>query len=340
MNRYYEKIVARTVGPMIASLKVQELFRPFYSGWGHILMFHRVLPKENRFRIHNHETLEISTGQLEEIIAYFEERKYDFISLDQLKDRLNHKKNKFVIFTFDDGYLDNYEIAYPIFRKHKIPFTLYITTDFPDNKALIWWYLLEELLIREKKVEIDQDVIDCSSNAGKERAFYTIRSHLISSTREEIIRFFNRYMIDAFSEERRLSMNWEQLRRLSADPLVTIGAHTITHRALLKLEPEEAKNEALASKIRIQEELKCEIKHFAYPFGSKTEAGERDFKLMADLDFETAATTRLANIFPQHINRMHALPRITINPSVNKPVLDLLCSGFIPSIRNSFKKIL
>ena len=87
-------------------------------------------------------------------ILYFKKLDYEIISLDQLYERLLHNsiEKPFVCFTFDDGYVDNYEIAYPVLKKHNIPFAIYVTTSFPDNTAILWWYILEDLVLKSKVI--------------------------------------------------------------------------------------------------------------------------------------------------------------------------------------------
>ena len=61
--------------------------------------------------------------------------------------RNNIKIDKCIVFTLDDGYLDNYTNALPIFIKYNVPFTIYITTSFPDHKFTMWWYALEDIIL-------------------------------------------------------------------------------------------------------------------------------------------------------------------------------------------------
>lgn len=77
---------------------------------------------------------------LESIINYWRGRKCEFISLDELHQRLvagkNFKSNrKFVCITFDDGY-HNFTHAYPVLKKHEIPFAIYLVTGYPDGSIL------------------------------------------------------------------------------------------------------------------------------------------------------------------------------------------------------------
>ena len=113
-------------------------------------MFHRILPKNNNPRIHNHKSLEISTKHFEEIILYFKRLQYQFISINDIYTILTNSESpgkKIVHFTFDDGYFDNYKYAYPVLKKYNVPVTIYITTSFPDYHTIIWWYILEDYIL-------------------------------------------------------------------------------------------------------------------------------------------------------------------------------------------------
>ncbi|MBN1250740.1 MAG: polysaccharide deacetylase family protein, partial [Bacteroidales bacterium] len=127
------------------SAKIVNFFNGFpikkiYGGFGHILMFHRVLPFSNKNRIWSNSYLEVTPEFLENTILYFKNKNYQFISLDELDYFIENKifpKKKFVIYTFDDGFKDNLIYAYPIFKKYNIPLTIYVTTSFPDYKACL-----------------------------------------------------------------------------------------------------------------------------------------------------------------------------------------------------------
>jgi peptidoglycan/xylan/chitin deacetylase (PgdA/CDA1 family) len=346
MNKYQEKQLAKIFSPLASSLQIPKLFRPFYQGQGHILMYHRIQPESNITRIHNHLSLEVTQDQLREAIKYFQKRNYDFLSLDQLPERLSKKdyKKRFVVFTFDDGYVDNLTHALPVFKEFNVPFTVYITTDFPDGKAVLWWYLLEELLLQKDEVsfEHNNETINyqCKSLKEKEFIFYKLRAIFNKINLDEIIKFFEKYNINIYSKTKELALSWNQVIELSKEELVSIGAHTVTHPALNKLSLEEAKDEILNSKSLLENKTGIPIEHFSYPFGSKHEVGDREFQLVKELGFKTSTTTRLANIFSEHSEHLEALPRLTINSIMNKYVLDLLSSGMFPALRNKLKKII
>ena len=324
--------------------------RLFYSGIGHIVVFHRVCPPGGESRLTLNAGMEITPKQLEEIFQFFADRRYEFISLDQMAERLKGakgQKKKFVVFTFDDGYKDNFTYAYPVFKNFDIPFTIYVTTNFPDGKAILWWYLLEDLIRERDELIINtgtgEEEFDCRTPAAKDETFYKIRSLVMSWSAAEynqrVGKLFEPYGMDLYGKTSELALDWEQIERLSRDPLVTIGAHTVNHYALSKLSQAEAEYEILESKRKIESRTNREVSHFAYPFGGKDEAGRREFEMVKACGFKTAVTGRFANIFPQHGNYMECLPRLFIGPECSTQYFTQLVNGILPGISNKFKRI-
>ena len=94
-------------------------------------------------------------------------------------------------------------------------------------------------------------------------------------------------------------MGWDELATLAADPLVTIGAHTVNHPILTKLDDKAVRAELGSSRDVIEAALGVRPAHLAYPVGDRTAAGPREFRIAAELGFKTAVTTRPGVVFPQ-----------------------------------------
>lgn len=350
MGKYYQKIILRQFTPLVKSLGVYRLFKSSYSGRGQILMLHRVIPPIIRERIHNHLSLEISPEHLVNTILYFKSNNYDFINLDEISgwmDGNKQNKRRFVVFTIDDGYKDGLTHAYPVFKKYGIPFTIYITTSFPDNQAILWWYLLEEILLNNSTIRFDfpKDRIElkCHSLIRKENAFNLLRKILINLNEEEIesylTKFFLTYGVNPKSYIREVSLDWNEIRQLSADNLVCIGAHTVNHYNLVALSDINSKHEIVESKKIIEKHIEKPVNHFSYPLG---QYGLREIQYVSESGFLTATTIKTANIFDAHLTYPFALPRIALNSLTTTDVLDLHLNGFFhfmmngPSYRPNF----
>lgn len=348
MGKYYQKFLTKNLSPVIKFLGVDNLTKPFYSGRGQILMFHRVIPPASRNRIHNHLSLEVTPDHLEEIILYFRKREYDFISLEMLSSWLEKNSStnrKFVIFTFDDGYKDNLLYAYPVFRKYNTPFTVYVTNSFPEKHAILWWYIIEDMVLKNNN--ISYSFSDCSINADcatyikKETAFSSLRGLITKFNEEnlenELTGFFNKYGYGISDFNKEMTLTWEEVTQLARDPLVTIGAHTLNHYNLCNLTDEQSFHEISESKRLIESKINCEVKHFSYPLGMY---GTRETGHVKNINFMTATTTKTANIFSSHIDYPFTLPRISVNALTTEKVMTLQVNGFFPAILNRFHRVI
>lgn len=330
-----------------------KLFTPLYSGMGSILMFHRIVKDKGNLRIGRNTELEITEKYLEEIIQYLQKENYEFISLDELHNRLKDpnlkQKRKFICITFDDGYLDNYTLAYPILKKHNIPFAIYIATDFPDKKALLWWYMVEDLVLKEKEIQFEfkekKHTFITKTTKQKESAYSQIRDLILSSHKSDIKtlvkNLFEPYQIYAEDYANKLAMSWQDVKALSLDPLVTLAAHTVTHTPLSQLKNDEVKSEIQNSVEIIESHINKKIKHFSYPYGHKEAASIREFQIAKEYSFQTSVTTRIANIFPKHSEHLESLPRLPVS-GYNESLhwIKVLLSGCPSALKYKFKKII
>ncbi len=323
--------------------------QPLYGGSGHILMLHRVTPDLPE-RVPGQSKLEITPNRLEEIIQFFNVRNYDFLSLDQLYERLAGRQlgKKFVVFTFDDGYLDNLTCAYPIFKKHNIPFAVYIATNFPERQAVLWWYMLDDLILSHDHLTFDLPGerldLNCSTMEQKTLASHELRRRIKYANHlnyQPIIQsIFLPYRMDLYVKTQQLALSWQQIAQLAQDPLVTIGSHSMNHYTLKSLPQEIALTEIESSKRLIETRIARSVEHFAYPYGEKKEAGLRDFALVKSCGFKTAVTTRFGSIFPQHGQYLECLPRFDLPALRTDAQLLLAMRGLTPLRRNRFRRVI
>ena len=326
------------------------LLRPFFRGVGAILTLHHVRPARREAFQPNH-LLEITPDFLEEVIVHLRRADIDIITLDEMRRRLIERTfwRRFVCFTFDDGYRDNMRYAHPILQRHRVPFALYLPTSFPDRLGELWWLALEAAIARNDRIGIVVDGkdrrFDCRTTAEKYEVYEAIYWWLRGLPTEQDLRqavrdICDRYSVDmaAFCDE--LCMTWPEIAELAADPLMTVGAHTVNHVRLHKVTAEVARSEMANSVAIIEASLGTRPRHFAYPVGDATSAGPREFAIAAELGFETAVTTRPGVLFPEHREHLMALPRITLNGEFQRlRYLDVLLSGAATGTYNRFRRV-
>jgi peptidoglycan/xylan/chitin deacetylase (PgdA/CDA1 family) len=301
---------------------VDELMAPFTGGAGVIFTLHHVRPDEPDAFDPN-GILRVTPEFLELVVRLVQDRGFDVLSLDDVHYRLfeGDLDRPFACFTFDDGYRDNYEYAYPIFREHGLPFAVYVTTDFADGRGDLWWLALERVIRETATIELKMDGVwkryACATPAEKTEVFQSIYWWLRRSpegeARHTVAELCRAYDVDVSRLCSDLAMTWNEIRELARDPLVTIGAHTRRHYAIAPLPLAEARMEIAESTRRIEAELDRPIRHFSFPYGDEQSAGERDFGLVRELGFKTAVTTRKQLLQARHSREMTGLPRVSLN---------------------------
>ncbi len=135
-------------------------------------------------------------------------------------------------------------------------------------------------------------------------------------------------------------MDWDLLKQVAAEPLCTIGAHTLTHPMLAKLSAAEMRHEIAQSRTELEIRLGAKIEHFAYPVGDPGSAGQREFEAVADLGFTSAVTTRPGMVFADHRLHSRALPRLSVNGNwQDAKTLEVLLSGAPFALWNRGRKL-
>ncbi|MBN1251122.1 MAG: polysaccharide deacetylase family protein, partial [Bacteroidales bacterium] len=180
---------------------------------------------------------------------------------------------------------------------------------------------------------------NCDNSKNKEIAFEKTHNFIKSIEIEDLKPFLKDLFRNYDTEEyvKSVVLNWDEIRQLSLTDIVTIGAHTISHNSLSKLTENESFNEISDSKKIIESKVGNKVNHFAYPYGSNDDFGEREINYCKDLGFKTATTTISANIVKKYYENQYRLPRIAVGMSMTEATLDLIRAGIIPMIRNKGK---
>ena len=146
---------------MIMQRIKRKLFNATHPVVGEIWMLHRVV--ERRSEKPEQRELEVTVDWLEQLIDFYRKQGFRFVSVCELPLILNSQFSilnspRWVCITFDDGYKDNYTIAYPILKRLNVPFIVYVTTGFVDNRLPMWWYPGENLGISAEELkQLDTD---------------------------------------------------------------------------------------------------------------------------------------------------------------------------------------
>lgn len=303
-------------------------------GRGAIFTLHHVRPKQPRgFDPNAH--LEITPEFLDIAITTLKRDGYRFIALDALPAHLaSDDPQPVAVFTLDDGYRNNLDHAAPVFVRHGVPFTVFVAGGFIDRTHTLWWETLADLLERQSSLTFDfgtgDETVALDGMQQKQAAFDRFAAWLHSIDEATAIDRLNRAAqasgIDALEITAALTLDEAGLKTLVDNPLASLGAHTISHRSMARLNDETAGAEMDRSARRVKEITGDRPTSLAYPYGFATAVSARDHRLAANLGFTTAVTTQPGTL--SDIVNTAALPRISLNGHFQKAsYVSALASG-------------
>jgi peptidoglycan/xylan/chitin deacetylase (PgdA/CDA1 family) len=329
-----------------------SILRPVFAGSGVIFCLHHVYPGGGMQQgFAPNAKLAVTPDFLDDIINLVKRQGYELLSLPEAAERLRAggaQSRPFAVFTLDDGYKDNLVHAAPVFRRHSCPFTVFVSPAIADGRCELWWLALEAMIAGTRHMDVElsgQRYRMDTRDDNQKNAAWDVLCPLLQSMPEQaqrqwVLQWAGKLGVDVFAQCRAIAMNWDDLRVLAKDPLASIGAHTINHFNLMKLDERAAGHEIRASKERIEQELGRTITSFAYPYGNTDAAGPREFALCAEAGFDVSVTTRLGCVFPAHAQHLQALPRIMVSGRFQKlRYIDALVSGVPAALANRFRKL-
>jgi peptidoglycan/xylan/chitin deacetylase (PgdA/CDA1 family) len=293
-----------------------------------ILRYHSIVKPQDNF--YTSPAIALSPVEFEKQVRYFA-KKYTVLSLDQVVDYLREKKplpQNSVVFTFDDGYLDNLESARTL-KKYGVNGTFFITTEPIGRESTFWLSEVTYLILKTPKnffiIQNGEKEIHFSLTVKGSR-WKAIREivRLIKSNNRTVRENVRKQLLDQLGDcsllpqVKNLILTWEQVRQMK-DMGMIFGSHTLTHLNLPNADPEDAKMEISASKKVLEDKLGCKIRHFSYPNSGPYEYfNEQIRQYVIDSEYDSSCTSN--NGFVDHNSDFFALERVRTVPDLEEVV--------------------
>ena len=227
-------------------------------------------------------------------------------------------RRRFVCLTFDGGYKDVMSSAYPVLSRHRVPFTVYVPTAFPDGIGEAWWLALEQVIAREDRLSLvmgrEERHFNVPGTAEKNQLydllFQWMHALAPSDLSAAIKDLCTRYAVDLAALTREASLDWGDLAALAADPLVTLGSATVNYPVLSNLKDATALREMTMGRAVAEAAFRRDVRHFAYPFGDRTSWRRKHVVMAEEAGFISAVSAIPGIIEAEGRTSLHALPRI------------------------------
>jgi peptidoglycan/xylan/chitin deacetylase (PgdA/CDA1 family) len=286
--------------PIINKLKLDLLYSKFNQNSNMVLCLHGVTDKPN-FKINNRH---MPIQEFEKLIVYLKNN-YNIIDLETaFKNKINKVKGKRkqICLTFDDGYLNNFEIALPILEKHKVPATFYlISRELIEDDYMMWTDLVDFVSNCEIKKDIKHNDAIFKWN-GSQYFCPTFNLDLsnyfktLGHEKNELIDFLKKEFLDIESIKQELPYHWRfinksEILKYANSQYIQLGSHTENHHNLSNIDISLTQSELVDSKLLFENMLKKPMLSIAYPDGSynekvKDEAEKAGYKYQLAVNYQ------------------------------------------------------
>ncbi|MCF1493876.1 polysaccharide deacetylase family protein [Agrobacterium vitis] len=308
-------------------------------GLGAIFTLHQVRPYLP-LRPDPNRHLEITPKFLDTALRVLWRENYEFIRLEDVPARLatGPGQRPFAAFTLDDAYYSSRDFALPIFERFDAPFTVFVCQGLSERSHGLWWETLAALTRKAEQLKWDFDgrrrILSTDTPLRKAAAFRQIASQITAMNEADMIGRLNGMAAEVGIDSRdivaKAILPSEALADFAAHPLVSLGAHTVSHRGLTGLDDETVRQELKLCADYLETLTGTRPVSFAYPYGDGRSVNQRTIDLVREAGFRLAVTTRPATLFANDGARLHALPRISLNGHFQTPATVRTLASGIP----------
>ncbi len=322
------KHLAIRTGLEAVALSGVDRFTNSAAGRGVIFTLHHVRPQRD-FPFEPNGHLSITPEFLDSALTTAREAALEPVPLEQLPKLLSDSADQRRLFcvTLDDGYRDNAKYAAPVFRKHGVPYTIFVTPGFVERTRTMWWETAEALARAATSFRFNfgdgEETVRTASIGEKWMAFERLAAFVQETDEDSAVAAIDQAALACGIDGRQIVddeiMTAAELKELTEnDPLAQFGAHTLTHPNLARVDAGRLHRELQQSAIRISDYCGRSPTTFAYPYGGRHAVGPREASAAKECGYVAAVTTQPGVLQPANAERPTLLPRISLNGHYQK----------------------
>lgn len=307
-----------------------------------ILTYHRILPRNQLTDVYSSPHIIVTQETFQKHMKLLSKQAHPLSLADYVSARLANKviPNKSVIITFDDGWMDNYQFAFPILQKYQIPATIFLTTDYIDTQHTFWpeklHFLLKNLPKQAnfdpknllKAVEIPPGHWQKAKQCQNWFPIIEKLKFTEKKQRNQFIAALEEQIGDkTFPKEKHAFLTWPQAEEMQKCG-INFGSHGSSHSIFTNLTKKQVTEECQASRDIIHRKLGGLPSFLAYPNGNFTPEIQQ---ILKNVGYQAALTTfsgknsQKTDIFAQkRINMSESRfldPFFRFSPSLFKQIL-------------------
>ena len=284
------RIMATLLHPLVLKL--------FHRGRLTILMYHGVIDRPMVMPDPCMIYIDKFRSQMRHLKKHF-----NVISLTRAVDLLRRGAvtDPLIVITFDDGYQNNFDLAYPILREENLPATIFLATSFVDTDTTVWTGILHNAFTLSSKTHFEwrNQHFDLGTLEQKQKSLGAVKT-LLKDTPYQLLADDVNEIVMKLSEEDPISLdpdspyrilNSASIEKLTKSNLIELGAHTHNHFILSNM-PASTQEAEIRQSLELVKSLSgqpCTL--FAYPNGMKNDYDQDSLSILAKNGVVAALTT-------------------------------------------------
>ena len=299
-----------------------------------VLTYHRVLDDERAPLTNSHPGIVVSDDVFEMHMRALRQH-FNPISLDEFQAHIEQRAilpERSCLVTFDDGWLDNYEIAFPIIQKYKIPAVIFLPVNYISGDSMFWQEEIQMMLSRmlssddeeqlAKLVEILESERTLGEPTNDDIRSFIIRLKGLSDAEIDRALELIRNEFNSYDESPHYNryLTWDQVLEMQAAG-IAFASHALSHRKLCGLSEAQCRTELVTSQSILEERLGHPVRAIAYPNG---DYDKRVMREAAKSGYAMAFSTRGG--FVQSSCNPLAIPRNNIHNDNARLEAQFMCA--------------
>ncbi len=287
------------------------------SSAGLVLALHRVLPLEERASCYDRHLVLSEPAFV--ALLHLLQRDYQAVPLEDLLSEPGGADGRpKVALTFDDGWEDNYRIAFPHLLANRIPATIFACTELlgtsgvlPEERfARVWAGCTARNQLKELLDDLNHWGMGNRKNVNvlSERRYWSQELKRMPLDARLLLLNHVESRYDVPLASRRRFLRWEDVRIMTNTGLIRMGSHTSRHASLTSETDRDIRRELECSKTKLMEQTGTMPESLAYPNGMYN---RRVIELVRSAGFRTALATNPGPV-RKNSNPL-AIPRIAVD---------------------------
>lgn len=274
---------------------LQKLILARFKKRAAVLMYHRVPKLNGRGPLQAHAGISVSAPIFEKQIKYLKDN-FPVLSYPEYQQHIEKRREfrsaSFLI-TFDDGWKDNYDYAYPVLKSCSVPALLFPAVDFIGSSSLFWQDELRHVLLAAYSACKDAEYRNFICSGFREEGIPGLFSPGPNGINEainawvgefkkkhggnaegETARLRKRLGVELEQTGERRFLDWNELGEMAENGFA-IGSHGCRHAILKGLDGKRAEEEIVRSREILERNLGRKVGSFSYPNGDYDLAAAR-----------------------------------------------------------------